>query len=351
MNNMEALDKIDYKKADPKGMIRHIKGFAEMIDDAFKLAMEHSLPSYYINVKKIVLSGMGGSGQANDIIANLLRNSTDLIVESVHDYFLPNFVDAETLVIVSSYSGNTEETLSTFIEAHERGAKLLAISTGGKLKILADKYRAPFFGFDYACPPRASFPYLFIFLLAIFSKLGFLKFDSADLSRIQEVLPLALKKYGTESSLFGNPAKILAQKLHGMIPVIYATERLIGVANRFKAQLNENSKNFAFAEEFPELNHKSLEGLGNPPERCHIVMLESNFEFERNIKRQNITADVLGRQHVKVDRVKFIQAKDQISEILLMILFGDFVSYYLAVLNHANPGVNDVVDYLKEKLG
>lgn len=351
MGNIELLDKIDFKKIDPKGMHTHIDNFPAMLRDAFILSESVTIPPYFIKAKKIALLGMGGSGQAGDLAKNLLTESTNLIVESVHNYILPGWVDSDTLVIANSYSGNTEETLAGFISAYEKGAKLIAITTGGKLKVLADKYKAPVFQFDYQCPPRASFPYLSVLLLSIFSKLGYLpEFNGAKIDEIIALLETAQQKYRFSNSLLGNPAKILAERIFGKIPVIYASEKLFPVASRIKAQFNENSKNFAFAEEFPELNHKSLEGLLNPKGIAFILMLESNFEQERNQKRENITSDVLQRNKIPLERIKLLEATDRLSEVFLIVLFCDYVSYYMAVLNKANPGINDVVDYLKEKL-
>lgn len=347
---MDILDKMDTKKVDPKGMIHHIKSFPMLCEQAFAIADSYSIPSYYIKAKKVVLLGMGGSGQAGDIVKNLLYSQTDLVVESVHDYTLPGFVDKDTLVIASSYSGNTEETLSGFIAAYEKGAKLIAITTGGKLKILAEKYRVPLLQFDYQCPPRASFPFMFIFLLSVFNKLGYIEFDHTRLGDTIIALNKMLDKYQISNSLLGNPAKILAEKIFGKIPVIYTSEKLVGVGARIKGQFNENSKSFSFNEEFPEINHQSLEGLSHPKNTTFILMLESNFEYDRNILRENITSEILTRNKIAFERVKFLQAQDQLTEIFLHVMFGDFVSYYLAMLNKVNPGTNDIIDYFKGRL-
>lgn len=349
MGNMELLEKIDLKKSDPKGMLCHIEGFPKLCEDAFRAADNFSLPSFYIKAKKIVLLGMGGSGQAGDIVKGLLSR-TNLIVESVHDYNLPSYVDSDTLVIASSYSGNTEETLAGFIEAFKKGAKLAAITTGGKLAILAEKYKAPLLRFDYDSPPRAAFPYLFISLIAIFVRLGYLELGSEEIGTTLNTLKEANKKYQSTVSSFQNPAKILAQKIHGRIPVIYSSAKLSGVAARIKAAFNENAKNFSFNEELPELDHKSLEGLANPKDTVYVLMIESNFEYERNLLRENLTSEILIKRHIPVERVKFIQAKNPLAETLLQVMFGDYVSYYLAILNKANPGTNDIVDYLKSRL-
>jgi len=350
MGNMESLDKIDFKKADLKGMIRHFEAFAQLTKDAYGIASKISIPPYYLKPKKVVLLGMGGSGAANDMVKSLLDESTDLIVESVHDYSIPNWVDRDTLVIASSYSGNTEETLAGFISAYEKGAKLLAIATGGKLKILAEKYKAPLFEFHYECPPRGALPYLFVLLAQVFAKLGYIEFGNMQIDSTIKVLEPYLAKWVTGSSVLGNPAKNMAEKIYGKIPVVFATEKLAAVAQRWKAEFNENAKNFAYFEVFPELNHKATEGILHPKDTCHVLMLESNFEYERNIVRQNVTSEIFTKHKVAVERIKFLEARDRISEILLFVMFGEFISYYLAILNHENAGINDMVDLLKERL-
>ena len=350
MVGIDTLDKIDFKKSDPQQMIKHFEGFAELCSNAYQIASKFSLPSFYIKPKKIVFLGMGGSGAANDVLKSILDDSADLIVESVHDYVLPSFVDEETLVIASSYSGNTEETLTGFISAYEKKAKLIAITTGGKLKILAQKYRTPLLEFDYPCPPRGSFPYLFVLPMQTLVKLGHLDFSAEQFDQMIKLLETFLRKYSTSCSTFENPAKILAQRLYDKIPVVYATGKLYPCAERYKAEINENAKNFAFCERFPELNHKATEGIMHPKNICYVIQLESNFEYDRNIIRQNITAEILRNHSVPVERIKFIQAKDRIAEAVLFVMYGEFISYYLSILNKENAGINDRVDYLKERL-
>ncbi|MCX6808535.1 MAG: SIS domain-containing protein [Candidatus Berkelbacteria bacterium] len=217
MGIMDSLDKIDLKKADPALMSERIENFPEMCADAYQVSQQYSIPSYYIKVKKVVLIGMGGSGAANDIVKDLVSETLSIPVESIHNYVLPGYVDAETLVIVSSYSGETEEVLSAFISAYQRGVKLIAITTGGKLKTLASKYHAPLFEFELKACPRAAFPYLFTILISVFEKLGFISDFGATFPKLISTLEEARQKYGLSSPLFSNPAKIMAQKLYGKL--------------------------------------------------------------------------------------------------------------------------------------
>jgi len=345
------LDKESISKIDNENMIKHYESFPQLCEDAFLIGKKMTIPSYFIKAKKIVMVGMGGSGVAGDIIKEYLLKNTNLFVDSIHNYDLPNYVDSDTLVIANSNSGNTEETLSAFISAHEKGAKLIAITRGGKLELLAKKFKAPVFTFDYDCKPRASFPYLFVLLLSVFIKLGHIKISDSEIDSLLELLEQKAKAFGADAPMSNNIAKQLAQKLYGKVPVIYATERLSAVASRWKAQFNENSKTFSYFEELPELNHKSLEGIVFPKDApFFVIMLESNNEQDRNILRQSITTKVLNKAKVPLESVRFLQAKEWLSEIMTMVSFGDFVSFYLAILNQTNPNKNDTVDFVKEKL-
>lgn len=349
--NFENLDNLDYKKVDPLYMIDYIEKSPELYAKAFNLAKTITIPSFYIKPKKVVLLGMGGSGQANDVLRDYLKENTDLIVESVHNYTLPNYVDSDTLVIASSCSGNTEETLTAFVSAYEKGAKLIAITTGGKLKILAEKYKAPLFLYTYTFKPRAAFPYNFAFLYSIFFKLGYVGLSVEELNHSFSLMKKNLEKFGPNVSLLVNPAKILAQKIYDKIPVVYASTKLAGLASRFKAQLNENSNNFAFFELLPELNHNSIEGFKHPKDNVQVLFLESENEEKRILSRMELTQSFLKKERIPFEVIKFPETKGYLSEVMLFVYFCDFVSYYLAILNREDPAKNDLIDSLKAKLG
>lgn len=343
------LDKINYQKSDSNSMLSHLEKFPLLCKEAWNLSQDITIPAYYIKAKKFVLLGMGGSGIAGDIVSDLLRK-TKVVVHVSHDYDLPGWVDDETIVVANSYSGDTEEVLNAFIEAHNLNAKLIAITTGGKLKILSEKYKAVCMNFSYECKPRAAFPFLFIYLLSIFIKLGQVELDSSDFSKSIEFLDSELQKFKSNSNLSLNPAKNLAQKIHGKTVITYGSGMLTSVSKRYKAQFNENAKYFAFSDQFPELNHNSIEGLSYPNKEFIILMLESNYDNQRNIKRQNITSELLRKNKISCERIKFVPCESQLAEILTMVLFGDFISYYLALLYKADTNSNDNISYLKSQL-
>ncbi len=343
------LDNINYKKLDPKMMLQFIENMPQICREAKKIVDQFALPSYYIKAKKFLLVGMGGSGSAGDVVFNLLSKS-QIMVQSIHDYDIPGWVDSDTVVIACSYSGNTEETISAFIQAKEKGAKLISITTGGQLKMLSEKFSVPLIFFNFKCEPRAAFPFHFIFILSIFSKLGHYNFNDRDFENALAFVEKYMLKFKSSTKTSANIAKSLARNLFEHIPVIYSSGILKGVGTRLKTQINENSKHFAFCEEFPELNHNSLLGHLHPKNNIFVVSLESAFDYERVTKRQNITAQVLQKDKINFERIKFVPNESEVGEILAMVLFGDFVSYYLACLNQEDPSNMELIEDFKERL-
>jgi glucose/mannose-6-phosphate isomerase len=177
-----------YRRLDPSGMLGHLHQFPGQCRLAWEKTLEFELPREYGLVNKVVILGMGGSAIGGDLVCRLALAESRVPVWVNRDYGLPPFVDGETLVIASSYSGNTEETLSAFAAALQTPARKLAITAGGKLKQMADKEGIPVFGIDYKAPPRAAFPHSFVPLVGIFQRLGLLDDRSADLDKALKAL-------------------------------------------------------------------------------------------------------------------------------------------------------------------
>lgn len=344
------LDKINFSKIDPENMIGMIENFPQLCRNAWNEAKKFSIPSYYIKAKKIVVCGMGASGISGDILKDFLQKNKDVIIESIHDYMLPGWVDKETLVIITSFSGNTEEALANFYEASEKNAKIFVVTTGGKLKIVAEKYRVPLFVFNLNCQPRAAFPYLFSALTSIFTRLGYLSLSDDSFLKTVSFLEDFISKIKSTNLKNANQAKILAEHLRDKNIVIFASGILKSVARRFKMQINENAKQFSFVEFFPELNHNTVEGLSVPKNSNAIICLESNFDTKEIIKRQNITSVICAKKNILFERIKFVPCDSEMSEVLMMVVFGDFLSYYLAVLNNEDPTPVKTISFLKLEL-
>jgi len=272
-------DLLIYRQIDTSGMLNHLREFPEQCERAWEKVLKFDLPREYSIIDKVIVLGMGGSAIGGEVVRRLALAESKVPVWVHRDYSLPPFIDEGTLVIASSYSGNTEETISAFTESLKTPAKKLVLTTGGKLKELAEKEGIPVFLIDYQAPPRAAFPHSFIPLIGIFQKLGLLGDKSADLQEALQILNKLSKDFVETTPLVSNPAKQLATKIWGQVAIIYGAEILSEVAQRWKSQLNENGKTWAFFELFPELNHNGVVGYEFPSqvkEGIFVLLLRSS---------------------------------------------------------------------------
>jgi len=333
-------------------MLTCLHDMPQLCQQAWQMAMDFDLPQDYATVDKVVILGMGGSAIGGDLVGSLALYEAKLPILTCRDYNLPAFIDTKTLVIASSYSGMTEETLSSFEQALETESKKLAITTGGKLKTIAEKRNVPVFSFAYKAQPRAALPFSFIPILYFLQRLGFISDKSSEVTETVQVLQQLSQEINEGVPLSQNPAKQLASKLYGHLAVIYGAGIVSEVAHRWKTQLNENSKAWAFYEVFPELNHNSVVGYQFPEELANkiVVVLLGSALLSKPIKlRYQVTSQLLAQ--AKVD-YQIVDGKgtSPLSQIMSLVLFGDYTSYYLAILNKIDPTPVKAIDYLKERL-
>jgi glucose/mannose-6-phosphate isomerase len=334
-------------------MLGRIGELPRQCRDAWQSAMGLALPPDYSRVDKAIILGMGGSAIGGDLISALAAEQGAMPVLVHRDYHLPSSVDATTLVIASSYSGNTEETLSAFAQALKTPAKKLAITTGGRLKALAEESSVPLFAFHYPAEPRSAFGYSFFSILGILHKLGLISIDAKDIEQAIATAEELWPKLDKDKPLEHNPAKQLATRLWGRLTVVYGAGALSKVALRWKTQLNENSKAWAFSECFPELDHNAVVGYRFPSwlaERVFVVLLRSPLLDLRIQARYQVTAEILSQAGVEYEVIE-AQGKSLLSQVMSTVLIGDYVSYYLAILNQVDPSPVDAIDYLKQRLG
>jgi len=333
-------------------MLQHIHNVPDMCLQAWQTAQDLALPSDYTHVDKVIILGMGGSAIGGDLVNDLVTSEAKVVITVHRDYDLPAFVDDKTLIIASSYSGMTEEVLHSFEQALLTDSKKLVITTGGKLKNLADNTGIPLYCFDYKSQPRAALPFSFMPILAFLQQLGFISDKSQDVLQMIQVLRELSSGIKETVPLANNPAKQLARKIHGHLAVIYGGGILSQVAHRWKTQLNENSKTWAFYEIIPELNHNAVVGYQFPTElssKIAVVLLRSPSLPHRIQVRYKVTCQLLdqaGIDYYSVDS----EGSTPLSQIMSLVLFGDYVSYYLALLNNINPSPVSAIDYLKEQL-
>jgi len=347
------LDNLDIiKKIDKGSMFGLIHSFPDHCKEAIEIAQESIRGLRFNNIINVVITGLGGSAIGGDLIRMLTTHSAQIPIVVNRDYTLPAFVDERTLVITSSYSGNTEETIAAYEHAKNKKAKIIAITTGGELKKRAMADEIPCITIPGGLPPRAALGYSFFPIFVLFKELG-IGFGKQDIKKAIDILKETRKQLSMEVPEKDNPAKKLARKIYGKIPVIYGSSNLTDIiAVRWKGQFNENSKHPAFYNAFPELNHNEIMGFEGDKELLkflEIIILRSPNESDQIKKRIDITTNILkdcvgGITHL------WPKGETNLEHMLYHILYGDYVTAYLAILNQKDPIEIDFIDELKERM-
>jgi glucose/mannose-6-phosphate isomerase len=340
------------ERLDSYNMFDMITSLPDQLEEGISIVGKANLMGLESEIfSSVVLAGMGGSAIAGDLLKSLLIPEIQIPFLVQRNYRLPRFVNKKSLVICSSYSGNTEETLSAYEDAMVFGAHVIAISTGGKLAVKAVSDKVPFIPIPEGLPPRAALGYSFASISSIFSRLGLCASAESGIITAAKTLRDRNSIYRAESE--DNPALSLARTIKGRIPFIYAgQDSLDAVAGRFKGQLCENSKTLAFANQIPEFNHNEIVGLSNLGEKADdfvAIFLRDIEDHKRIVKRFDIVGQFLRDKGMDVIELT-TEDEPRIVRIFLMIQLIDFCSYYLALLNGANPYVIEAIDFLKGKL-
>jgi len=342
-----------YNQYDPQNMLCHLNSFPRLCREANKLADAFKLPEDYSSVDRVMMLGMGGSAISGDLISRLMLKESRVPFSVIRDYHLPAFTGENTLFIASSYSGMTEETLSAFDEALQlNNCKYLIISTKGNLKDIAQSKNIPLFTFNYDAQPRTTLPFGFMGLLSFMQKLGFISNKSADIYDSFFVLEQLLQQIKHDIPFDNNQAKQIAYKLFGKLVIIYGAETTAEVAYRWKTQLNENSKAWSGYETFSELNHNTIVGYQFPQElnpMIHVVMLRSSKSSLHLLRRYEPTSCLLNQAQIKHSIIDAC-GDNLIAQILSLVLLGDYISYYLAILYKVDPTPIEAIDFLKREL-
>jgi glucose/mannose-6-phosphate isomerase len=342
------------KRIDPAGMYDVICDFPSQFEDALKRSQKVQVPDWdKDNINSIVVAGLGGSAIGGDLVRSYLADRLEIPFLICRNYTLPDFVDSSSLVFVSSYSGNTEETLSSFEDARRRGAQLICMSSNGEVGDISSRNEIPCVSLPKGYQPRAALGYSFVPVLAMLGRLGFVEGEEANIRQAGDFLDQNKSKYLVEVDADKNAAKELARKLHGKLPIIYAAcDRFDAVSTRWKGQFCENAKMLAFNNVFPEFNHNELVGwkvLSDYRDDLTVVILRDREDHLRIQRRMEIV-----RQIIQDQKVEVIEAESSgdslLSRMFSLIQLGDFTSFYLAVLNKEDPTPVKVIDYLKEEL-
>ncbi|MGB8657008.1 MAG: bifunctional phosphoglucose/phosphomannose isomerase [Candidatus Zixiibacteriota bacterium] len=352
MHPLDDLQKA--KKIDRAGMYDVIYDFSSQFEDALRRTQETRLPDWSKNqIDHIVVAGLGGSAIGGDLVRSYLADKIDLPFIICRNYLLPNFVDSSSLVFVSSYSGNTEETLSAFEDALRRQAKVISISSNGQVEEISAKEKIPCVHLPKGFQPRAALGYSFVPILTLLERMGFVQGEEASIQEAKRFLEENRTQYGLKVSAEKNEAKKLAAKLHGKLPIIYASnDHFDTVSTRWKGQFCENAKMLAFNNVFPEFNHNELVGwkvLSDYGNDLVVVMLKDRGDHPRIQRRMEIVKGIIEKLKVEVVEEES-SGESLLSRMFSLIQLADFASFYLAMLNQEDPSPVRVIDHLKSEL-
>lgn len=349
MNTWERKVKADMTVEKMRDYLYHLpEQFAESLKMEFDFVEDYR--SAYEN---IVVSGLGGSAIGGDILRTFALQKASIPVVVNRDYNLPAFVGEKTLFYAVSYSGNTEETLSAYRQARERGAAIVCFSSGGELEKMARLDGKPVVKVPTGLVPRAATGYLFAPLVLLLEKLGIVAGARDELGECVLVLRDIRDSLHPEIEIEKNPAKKIARELKDSIPIIWGSSGISEVAAlRWKAQINENAKSPAYYHVFPELNHNEIVGFEVPAElvsRLFVVILKDRFDHERVKRRMAISRDII-KQRVK----GFVEVESRgesfLARLYSLCYTGDYASFYLALENGINPTPVALIDFLKAEL-
>jgi glucose/mannose-6-phosphate isomerase len=320
-----------------------IEAFPNNINEAIEIAEASIIRQPKEEIRTIVMCGLGGSGIGAKMVANWLMDEVKVPITLINDYTLPAFVDKNTLVIGSSYSGNTEETTIAIDEAKQRGCHIIGICSGGKLKGFCTENNFDCIVVPGGNPPRSALAYSLVQLLHIFAVLGFVSHENRDkMLRAGQLIE-------NENESINNIAKEMAKHLFGKVGIYYAETKYEGVIVRARQQFNENSKYLGWHHVIPEMNHNELVGWTGGDERFAPIFFNTGDLHPRNYRRFEISQDAVEK---KCGKVMVVSAKGDsfIERSIYLVNIVDWASYYLCEMNGADIIDIQIIDYLKGEL-
>ena len=339
-------------KFDPENMFNSIWTFPDNLKEAYTLGENISLNNSYKNVETIVVAGMGGSAIGGDVLSVLENENFKIPIIICRGYSLPNWVNDKTLVICSSYSGNTEETLSSMEDALKKNAMICGITTGGELADRLSEIGKDIVLIPSGLQPRAALAYSFIPMAKLLEKAQILKLNMKGwLNKTISTLSEARELYSLEDQ--DNPVYELAQQIYNKIPIIYADNSTLGVAAiRLKGQICENSKMLAYHNELPEMNHNEIVGWENNTDFFHklfVIWLSDINDNERVKYRKAITQNILNEEGIDQFVIEITGNSFQ-ERFLHSIHYGDWLSFWCAILHETDPSPVEKITRLKNEL-
>lgn len=343
-------DLVEINQIDRSDMLSFCVDAPRRYEEAARLVRKLSID--YPKPRSIITAGMGGSAIGGGLLKDWARDRIAVPIEVCREYSLPAYADENTLVFVVSYSGETEESLSVFLDAVKRKCMTLCISSGGTLQEFAEKLNVPHTRVPAGMAPRATLPYLFMPMFVLLDRMGIVSDADYEVSEAIKTLRQVSDANRPSKPMTSNLAKTLASSICGTIPVVYGFGFYRAVAQRFKTQFNENSKVPAKWEFFPELNHNEIVGWEAANELAKyfsVILIRDADEPEPIRQRIEATKEIIREQRVRTYEVK-AQGKGTLARMASVICIGDFTSVYLAVLRGIDPTPVRTISLLKEKI-
>lgn len=348
--NLDNLDAI--RELDRDQMLVHIDGLPRQLLSAWELGLKQPLPAWK-DIRSVVISGMGGSAIGADLLSAAVSDRCSIPVLIRRNYDLPEWCRGpENLVIATSHSGNTEETLSAFDRARLHGCRRLAITTGGGLEKMGEAGGAPVWKFEHHGQPRSAVGFSFGLLLAVFFRLGIIPDPAAEVAEIVEAMQLQQEAIRADVPAVRNLAKRIAGQLIGRLPVFFASDRLIPVARRWKGQINELAKAWAQFETLPEADHNTLAGTMLPESllmQMVALFLRSAADDPRNRRRTDLTRQVMMVAGINTDTYD-APGRGPLAQQWTALHFGDYVAFYLAIAYGIDPTPVAAIEDFKKSL-
>lgn len=342
----------NFQEFDKQDMLSSINSLPGQLADAWQIGLEMPV-RIEKKIERVVLAGMGGSAIGADLLSAYLEPICTVPVYINRDYGLPAWAEGgATLVVASSHSGNTEETLSVLENAIEKKCQVVTISTGGRLLEIALENNLPAWKFDHQGQPRSAVGYSFGLLLALFFRLGLILDPSEELQNAIDQMEKQKANLLAEVPVANNPAKRLAGQAYGRWIAVIASGLLSPVARRWKSQINELAKAWAQFEFLPEANHNTLAGIDNPESilsNTLVYFLASPSDHPRNYRRISLTQRAFMLQGIGTDMI-LVPGETRLANQWCCLHLGDYISFYLAMLYHVNPTPVEMIESFKREL-
>lgn len=324
-------------------MKKLVLDFPIQLQEALIIGKNHKFVAQSAAFTNVVVTGLGGSGIGGSIVQNYVFDKLKIPFIVNKDYFLPSFVDKNSLVIVCSYSGNTEETLAALHQAKKVKATVICITSGGKVAEFAGSKHLDCILVPAGMPPRACLGYSLVQILFVLAHFGLIG------SSFEKEIKAAIKQLNASEADVQKKANALAKKIHGKLPIIYSAASMEGIAVRFRQQLNENSKMLCWHGAIPEMNHNELVGWRDDAKDKVVILLRNEDDYERVQTRMEINKKVFKKYTPNIIEI-YSEGKSYWEKAFYLIHLTDWISVILADLRELDATEVKVIDFLKGSL-